>query len=118
MERPKPEIEVGLQVSVEQPADGSFLVAASGELDLSNSKSLEDAVSAARDRGARSLVLDLSGLTFMDSSGLRLLIDTWNEANVADRTLSIVVRAGGLVRRLLEITGCDAVLPIVEDAAG
>ena len=62
-------------------------------------------------------MLDLTGLTFMDSSGLRILLDTWNESQLTDRRLTLVVSRDGLVRRVLEISGCDGVLPIVDQLA-
>ena len=106
-----------LRISVEQAA-GSFVIAAQGELDLANRDAFADAITTAQKESATSLVLDLRGLTFMDSSGLRLLIDAWNEANLTERTLTILVRKDGLVRRVLEVSGCDGILPVVEDDEG
>ena len=105
----------GLQISVEQPSDGVTIVVPSGELDMSNGEVLEEAIEKARQNGAMNLVLDLRGLSFMDSSGLRLLLDAWNESKLSDRRLSIVVAKSGLVRRVLEISGCDTILPVVAD---
>jgi len=104
----------GLHISVEQPSPGLIVVSPAGELDLSNSDAFEEAISDARAKGATALVLDLTGLTFMDSSGLRLLLDSWNESQLADRRLMLVVPKDGLVRRVLEISGTDAILPIVD----
>jgi len=104
----------GLQIDVEHPSRGLIVVSPSGELDLSNGSALEEAITEARDKGPESLVLDLTGLTFMDSSGLRILIDTWNESKLAERALTLVVPKEGLVRRVLEVSGCDAFLPIVD----
>ena len=104
------------QISIEQPAEGSYVIAVSGELDLANKDALSDAIATAQKESARAVLLDLRELTFMDSSGLRILIDAWNEANVSDRKLTVVVRPEGLVRRVLEVSGCDTILPIVEDA--
>ena len=104
-----------LRISVEQRADGSSVIAASGELDLANRDAFSDAIATVQKEGANALTIDLRGLSFMDSSGLRLLIDAWNEANVSERKLTIVARKEGLVRRVLEVSGCDRILPIVED---
>jgi anti-anti-sigma factor len=105
----------GLQISVEQPSDGVVVVAPSGELDMSNAEVLEEAIKQARQDAAQKLIIDLRELSFMDSSGLRLLLDTWNESKLSDRRLSIVVSKSGLVRRVLEISGCDTILPVVDD---
>jgi len=107
--------EVGamLEISVEQPSDGVLVITPSGELDLSNGEVLSQAISDARDKEAKTLVLDLTDLNFIDSSGLRLLIDAWNESKLSERRLAIVVPDSGLVRRVLEVSGCDAFLPIV-----
>jgi anti-anti-sigma factor len=105
----------GLQISVEQPADGVVVVAPSGELDMSNAEMLSEAIKQARQNATANLILDLRGLGFMDSSGLRLLLDTWNESKIAERRLSICVAKTGLVRRVLEISGCDTILPVVAD---
>jgi len=105
----------GLGISVEQPSDGVIVVAPSGELDMSNGEVLEDAIDQARRDGATTLIVDLRELSFMDSSGLRLLLDTWNESKLSDRRLSIVVPRTGLVRRVLEVSGCLTILPVVDD---
>ena len=108
----------GLEISVEQPSHGVVIVAPSGELDMSNSEVLSNAISEARQGGATKLIVDLRELSFMDSSGLRLLLDTWNESKLSDRHLSIVVAKTGLVRRVLEVSGCDTILPVVDDVSG
>lgn len=105
----------GLEISVEQPSDGVVVVAPSGELDMSNAEVLEEAIEQARRTATTNLILDLRGLSFMDSSGLRLLLDTWNKSQLADRRMSVCVAKTGLVRRVLEISGCDTILPVVAD---
>jgi len=102
-----------LEISVEQPSNGVFVITPSGELDLSNGEVLSQTISDARDKEAKTLVLDLTGLNFIDSSGLRLLIDAWNESKLSERRFAIVVPDSALVRRVLEVSGCDAFLPIV-----
>jgi anti-anti-sigma factor len=105
----------GLEISVDQPSEGVVVVAPSGELDMSNGDMLGEAIEQARQDGAANLIIDLRALSFMDSSGLRILLDAWNESKLADRRLSIVVAKTGLVRRVLEVSGCDVVLPVVAD---
>jgi anti-anti-sigma factor len=88
--------------------DGSVVFALVGEMDLSNlgvvRSRLEDAV---KDRPVR-LVLDLSKLEFIDSSGIALLLETSN------RAVHIEVRPSYAVRRLIELMGLHDALPIVE----
>jgi anti-anti-sigma factor len=105
----------GLEILVDEPSEGVVVVSPTGELDMSNSDLLEEAIERARRDGVANLIIDLRALGFMDSSGLRLLLDAWNESKLADRRLSIVVAKTGLVRRVLEVSGCDVVLPIVAD---
>jgi anti-sigma B factor antagonist len=107
----------GLHIAVEQPSADLIIVSPAGELDLSNRDALEEAISAARAKQPEALVLDLTALTFMDSSGLRILLDTWNEAQLSERRLTLVVPKDGLVRRVLEVSGCNGVLPIVDQLA-
>src|SRR5437764_12228845 len=104
----------GLHIGVEQRSAGLIVVAPSGELDMSSGELFEQAISDARAKGPEAMVLDLTGLVFMDSSGLRILLDTWNESKLADSPLTLVVPKDGLVRRVLEVSGCDVILPIVD----
>src|SRR6266536_2790941 len=104
----------GLSISVEHPDDTTAIIAPAGELDIANHGALLEVIAQVTRAELAMLVLDLRGLTFMDSSGLRVLIDTWNELKLGDRRLSIVVEPTGLVRRVLEVSGCDTILPVVE----
>lgn len=83
--------------------DGERLVVApTGELDLSNVAALEAAWRSAAVK-SQAVVIDLSGLTFMDSTGLRALL----EADAAARSngFTLALREGRPeVQRIFEIT--------------
>ena len=59
------------------------------------------------------LVLDLSGLTFMDSTGIRLILQAGERARMHGAGL-VVVRPPDRVMRVLELVGLDEQLEIVE----
>ena len=79
------------------------VLAISGELDLASvdsvRKGIEPYLSARPDR----MVFDLSGLGFMDSSGIALLVQVANRVDRVELT-----GVSPIVRRVLEATGLDA----------
>jgi anti-sigma B factor antagonist len=80
-----------------------------GELDLSNSDRLRDAISSALDTHPQVLVLDLSGLSFTDCAGLSVLV--WAHKRQAWRGHRLAITgAKPIVRRLLHVTGLDTYL--------
>jgi anti-anti-sigma factor len=93
------------------------VIAARGELDLASGGPLADELSRAADTlGAAAVLLDLSGITFMDSSGLRAVV-------AADRTMReqglrfALVRGGDPVHRVFDITRMTERLRWVGSAA-
>lgn len=70
------------QVQGEVQSAGIGVVRVSGELDYDGVAALEDAVRSVRALGSHCLLLDLSGLTFMDSSGVNALLKARRDAHV------------------------------------
>jgi anti-anti-sigma factor len=95
--------------------NGVARLAVVGELDISVVSTLEDQLDRVAGDGVGAALLDLRELTFMDSSGLHLLIRATDYAKQNGHRLAIV-GVGGLPRRLLEITGTEKLL--VDDADG
>jgi anti-anti-sigma factor len=90
-------------------ADGSLIVRVSGELDLATAPMLEDAL-AGIEAGEGPVVLDLSALTFIDSTGLRLAVRLHARCVGCARELEI--RPGPpAVQRVFELTHLDDALP-------
>jgi anti-anti-sigma factor len=106
-------------VDVSDDGPGRAIVAVSGELDLSKAPELLDAIAALGDAGTNAVVIDLSELTFIDSSGISALIKAGRETRA--RGGSVVVAAPTVnVRRVFEIVRLADVLslePSVEAAA-
>lgn len=102
-------------IRVEQP-DGTAHVVLEGELDIATSPGAEAELKRVEGNGARLIVLDLRRLTFMDSTGLRLLVAADSRARESGRRLAIV-RGPEAVHRVLEITGLDAKLDLIGDPA-
>ncbi|HEX2411403.1 MAG TPA: STAS domain-containing protein [Solirubrobacteraceae bacterium] len=91
------------------------VIAPTGELDLSGATVLQaelDRLAADRDVGG--VVLDLRGLAFMDSSGLRLVVLADMQAREAGRRFALV-RGDETVQRVFEITRMSERLAFVDD---
>jgi len=97
--------------------DGSGLVRPAGDLDLETVHRVESALAELRDEGCGSLVLDLRGLTFMDSTGLRLVI-RWHAAARDEGFRFAVVPGPDIVQRIFRLTGMDAHLTMAEPPPG
>jgi anti-anti-sigma factor len=89
-------------------------VALRGELDLSGVDRARQAIEEAEASGSGLLVLDLSELEFIDSTGLEVMLRAARRAHDEGRRL-IVQRPSRYVRRLLAMTAIDQSLDIVDD---
>ena len=79
------------------------VVAPRGELDMSNVGVLDDRLRRVHDSGAGTIVLDLGGLSFMDSSGLHLVM-RWNTEASKDGFNFELEPGPAIVQRIFDIT--------------
>lgn len=90
------------------------VISATGEIDLSTAPMLETLLDEMS--GVDGMVLDLSGVTFIDSTGLRVILGADTKAGESGRGLAIVA-TDGPVMRLFELTGVDVRLSLFESVA-
>jgi anti-sigma B factor antagonist len=95
-------------VTIGQQADRAILEVR-GELDAATGPTLFDAVSTLTRDGVAGVVIDLDGVTFVDSRGLSALLDSHREVTQREMTLR-VVNLQPPVAKLFRITGVDALL--------
>ena len=88
-----------------------------GELDLETVHLVEEQLSGLREAGVREMVLDLRGLTFMDSSGLRLVI-RWDTAARSNGFDFALVPGPDAVQRVFDLTGMEEHLTFREPGPG
>jgi anti-sigma B factor antagonist len=98
--------------------NGHVLVRAVGELDLSSAPSLSTAAENALADGYHLVLLDLSGVSFMDSTGLSALLAVHREAEARDAHAAIIASSDNALR-VIEMLGVDQVLHLYDtvDAA-
>ena len=101
----------GPEFEVDTRDDGTLLIVApSGELDLATAPELEHVLDQWTD-GHRAIVLDLRGLSFLDSSGIRLLVCASRRAGAR----LALVPPPDHVERVLEICGVRPLFRWVQD---
>ena len=94
---------------------GGAQVALVGELDIATAPKLDEEVRRLEAEGRELNVIDLRGLEFMDSSGLRALLAA--DARARERGARVViVRGDDRIQKVLRITRLDERLEIVDDA--
>lgn len=107
-----------LQLSTSR--QGPFaVVTVAGDVDLATAGRLDDEALAATSDESPHLVLDLAGVTFLDSSGLKVLVAAQRRTTRAGGSLSLVA-VPRVVMRVLTVTALDKVFPIfdsVDDVA-
>jgi anti-sigma B factor antagonist len=87
------------------------LVSVSGELDLYAEPELRDALAAAEELRLRAVVVDLSGVSFMDSTACGILVGQAKRLR-RDGSELFVVSQGSRVSRVLEVAGIDQVIHV------
>jgi anti-anti-sigma factor len=106
--------EIEFTVDVKSGDDGS-VIAPRGELDMATQGELRDALAQHAGRGA--VTLDLSGLTFLDTSGLRLILETADAANRNGFAFKVLPGIPA-VQRLFEIAGVRELVPFADPEEG
>jgi anti-sigma B factor antagonist len=101
---------VDLTLNTRSEADRTVLEVA-GEVDVYTGPTLRDRISDLLDSGAHDLVVDLSKVDFIDSTGLGVLVGALNRAKELDGSLQLVC-AQERVLKLLRITGLDQVFTV------
>jgi anti-anti-sigma factor len=96
--------------------DGFVHVALMGELDLSTVAKVQEELRRIEAASPPTLVVDLSKLTFLDSTGLRCIVTADERAREAGRRV-VVVRGPDPVQRVFAITRLEERLEMVDDAA-
>jgi anti-sigma B factor antagonist len=98
-----------------EPLEDATIVRAIGEIDVATIDLLRRELDTARHETA-SVLLDLSDVTFIDSTGLQLLLDASHSSAVGDWTF-LIVRLSRVAQRLIEVSGTADLLMIVDPSA-
>ena len=93
------------------PGSDRYVIAVSGEVDLASSPDLDTAIIAAIESGTSSVAIDLTHVSFMDSSGLGVIVRGLKRCREADKDLDLVI-TNERVLKVFGITGLDQVIPI------
>ena len=99
-----------LEVSVGQEG-GVSVVTAVCDVDVSNAAKLRDALDRVLANGESRLVVDLRGVSFMDSTGLGILVGRLKVVRARRGSMRLVCVAPRMLR-VLAITGLDTVFPL------
>ena len=114
MTTPRPGLGGG-QLNVQtRTRDGVFFVSLAGDLDARGCPSVDAALSKAQRSGTERIVIDLTEVDFIDSSGIALLIAAMNDAQGRATQLGVVPSRSADVQRLIELCGLRDVMPFIE----
>ncbi len=102
-----------LLIRAEAGAGGSQVLALAGELDVQNAETLAAEIAKTEVR-SDNLTIDLRELTFIDSTGIALLVSVFRRFNGDGHQLHLLPSRSDGVRRVMELTGLDRTLPFVE----
>ncbi|HWH43800.1 MAG TPA: STAS domain-containing protein [Thermoleophilaceae bacterium] len=99
------------RVEVEQ-RDGTTVARVSGELDVSNAIAKGRELEAAVDSASAGLVIDLTGVGFLDSSAIGVLFGLARKLGARRQKLAVVMPESSPVRRALEIVQFERAAPL------
>lgn len=103
-----------LEIRQERNAEaGVEVVAPQGEVDISNLSILDQVLAEVLQRRPRGLVVDLSGITYIDSGGVSSLLRAGQRCSRQGGQLALA-DGSRFVRRLLQMTGIDRIFPHYE----
>ncbi|MGB0695237.1 MAG: STAS domain-containing protein [Rhodospirillaceae bacterium] len=102
-----------MDVAIEWPRKNAAVVIVSGEVDLQTSPRLRDALLSCFG-DASQVIVDLSGVEYIDSSGITSLLEGYQDARSKQASFSLAGVSEGAMR-VLRLARLDKVLPIGVD---
>lgn len=105
---------MSIELQVDNGTSGHTVIRVQGEIDLATAPELATALAEAVPIG-RPIILDLSKVEFIDTSGVRVMLDARRQVNDHEHTsLTVVAPPNSPSRRLLEMTELVAALAVVD----
>jgi anti-anti-sigma factor len=113
---PSPTAPGGISMTaarVESSADGgSIRIRLSGEIDLANAAAVEDQIRAALTPQPSAVSVDLTDLTYLDSTGMRILYGLASRLQALRIVLELIVPLSSPTRRLIELSGFESIATV------
>jgi anti-sigma B factor antagonist len=109
--------QAGFRLDVEA-IDGGCLISVFGEVDVASASAVGQALQEAEVSVATSVILDLAGVRFLDSAGIRVLMDAVLASRAGQNKLSIRRDYQPQVDRILTLVGVIETLPYLATAYG
>lgn len=102
---------------IEQRSDGDVpVIAVTGEIDVASAPQLREGLQRVIATGKTTIVLDLLGVTFLDSTALGVLVGALKRCRESGGDLQVVV-AEPRILKIFEITGLTSVFTIVDSVS-
>ena len=102
---------MNFDIDTEQVADDAFVISLTGEVDLYTAPEFKQQLLEVIGQGAREVIVDFSGTTFIDSTTLGVLVGGVKRLRTNDGQLSLVCSDRNITK-IFEITGLDRVFTI------
>lgn len=103
----------GLTIRNQQLSNGWTSIAVEGEVDLATVEQLQQAIDDVFADSGEHLVVDLTGSSFMDSTGLKALVMSNRKFDEAGRSFAIAVSPGP-ISRLVDLSGVNTTIRTVD----
>lgn len=104
-----------LQIAIERFASSPLTVklALTGELDMREGPQFHQAITQAESSSPERIVVDMRGLSFIDSTGLRLMLEAHERAKATGHDL-VLIPGSTKVQRPFEVTKLSTILPFAD----
>ncbi len=102
-----------MRIKVERAEDQASVFSVSGELDAYTAPDLRDALDAELAEGKSWVIVDMAGLSYLDSTGLGILVGTAKKCRQVNGDLAVACTKPNLLK-IFEISGTTEILNVVE----
>jgi len=106
---------MNLTINARTPNDTTCLLEVEGEVDVYTSPQLKQEIVNLTDTGVKHIIIDLSKVEYLDSTGLGVLIGALKRLREVEGNLALV-GPGMRILRIFEITGLDKIFDIYSSA--
>ena len=100
-------------INVEHGDETSARIAVAGEMDMDNAIEVEQQILGAISNQLDAVTLDLSGLDYIDSAGLRVLFTLATRLETLQIALQLIVPEESPIRRMIDLSGVTGAMPVL-----